>query len=70
MKYFIFVSSQIYFRSNAKAPIEKLTIPGCDFQCPLDKLIELSADVVPTDADNDRCLSKNEGYTEPPLKGP
>uniref|UniRef100_W8BS13 Venom acid phosphatase Acph-1 n=1 Tax=Ceratitis capitata TaxID=7213 RepID=W8BS13_CERCA len=61
---------EIYFRSNAKAPIEKLTIPGCDFQCPLDKLIELSADVVPTDADNDRCLSKNEGYTEPPLKGP
>ncbi|XP_054731873.1 venom acid phosphatase Acph-1-like isoform X2 [Anastrepha obliqua] len=61
---------ETYFRSNAKAPLEKLTIPGCDFQCPLDKLIKLSQDVIPTEADKERCKSRNEDFTEPPLKGP
>ncbi|XP_067647607.1 venom acid phosphatase Acph-1-like isoform X2 [Eurosta solidaginis] len=61
---------EIYFRSHAKAPLEKLIIPGCDFQCPLDRLIELSADVLPTEADNDRCSAKNGTFTEPPLRGP
>ncbi|XP_036337094.1 uncharacterized protein LOC118747212 [Rhagoletis pomonella] len=61
---------EIYFRSHAKAPLEQLTIPGCDFQCPLDKLIELNADVIPTDANNERCSAKNEDFTEPPLRGP
>jgi len=61
---------EIYFRNNQKAPAQKLTIPGCEFQCPLDKLIELSKDVVPTAEDDHRCDSKNQDFTEPPLKGP
>ncbi|XP_014094596.1 venom acid phosphatase Acph-1 isoform X1 [Bactrocera oleae] len=61
---------EVYFRSHAKAPIEKLTVPGCNFQCPLDKLIELSGDVLPNEPYDVRCASKNEGFTEPPLKGP
>lgn len=61
---------EIYFRNNPKAQAEKLTIPGCDFQCPLDKLLELAQDVVPTDADAKRCAAQNEQFTEPPLRGP
>ncbi|KAL7734385.1 hypothetical protein ACLKA6_010718 [Drosophila palustris] len=61
---------EIYFRNNQKAPAEKLTVPGCDFQCPLDKLLELAKDVVPTEADAKRCDAQNEQFTEPPLRGP
>ncbi|XP_037938962.1 venom acid phosphatase Acph-1-like isoform X2 [Teleopsis dalmanni] len=61
---------EIYFRNNPKAPAQKLTIPGCEFKCPLDKLIKLSEEVVPTEKDANRCDSKNEDFTEPPLRGP
>ncbi|XP_030388050.1 venom acid phosphatase Acph-1 isoform X1 [Scaptodrosophila lebanonensis] len=61
---------EIYFRNNPKAPAQKLTVPGCEFQCPLDKLLELAKDVLPTQADDNRCDSKNEEFTEPPLRGP
>ncbi|XP_017957903.1 venom acid phosphatase Acph-1 [Drosophila navojoa] len=61
---------EIYFRNNPKAPAQKLTVPGCEFQCPLDKLLELAADVVPTEADANRCDAQNEQFTEPPLRGP
>lgn len=61
---------EIYFRNNPKAPAQKLTIPGCEFQCPLDKLIELSKNVVPTATDDNRCDAQNAEFTEPPPKGP
>ncbi|XP_061395192.1 prostatic acid phosphatase-like [Musca vetustissima] len=66
-KYYV----EIYFRNNPKDYQLPLTVPGCDFQCPLEKLIELSADVLIDNVrDAKRCNSKNEGFTEPPLRGP
>ncbi|KAH8314807.1 hypothetical protein KR067_005978 [Drosophila pandora] len=61
---------EIYFRNDPKAPAQKLVLPGCDFQCPLDKLLAVTKDVVPTEADADRCQSRNGAFTEPPLRGP
>ncbi|XP_059227035.1 venom acid phosphatase Acph-1 [Stomoxys calcitrans] len=62
---------ELYFRNNPKEPAQPLTVPGCDFQCPLEKFVKLSADVViDSDLDADRCKSKNEEFTEPPLRGP
>ncbi|KAM7358489.1 venom acid phosphatase Acph-1-like isoform 2-T2 [Cochliomyia hominivorax] len=62
---------EIYFRNNPKEPAEQLTVPGCELQCPLDKLIRLSEDVlIDNEFDASRCEPKNEEFTEPPLRGP
>ncbi|BFF97117.1 venom acid phosphatase Acph-1 [Drosophila madeirensis] len=61
---------EIYFRNDPKAQAQKLTVPGCEFKCPLDKLQQLARDVVPTELDDNRCDSRNEAFTEPPLRGP
>uniref|UniRef100_A0A1I8NE22 Histidine phosphatase superfamily (Branch 2) n=1 Tax=Musca domestica TaxID=7370 RepID=A0A1I8NE22_MUSDO len=66
-KYYV----EIYFRNNPKETALPLTVPGCDFQCPLEKLIELSSEVlIDKTRDANRCVSKNEAFTEPPLRGP
>ncbi|XP_065360926.1 venom acid phosphatase Acph-1-like isoform X2 [Calliphora vicina] len=62
---------EIYFRNNPKDQVEKLTVPGCEFQCPLEKLIKLSEEVlIDSMQDANRCAARNEAFTEPPLRGP
>jgi len=61
---------EIYFRNDPTASAEKLTVPGCEFQCPLSKLIELSRDVMRNEGDGDVCAARNPSFTEPPPSGP
>jgi len=61
---------EIYFRNDPTGQAQKLTLPGCEFQCPLDKLVDFAKDVLPTEEDDKRCESRNQAFTEPPLRGP
>ncbi|KAK4878735.1 hypothetical protein RN001_011241 [Aquatica leii] len=62
---------EIFLRNSTDPDFKphKLKIPNCDFFCPLDKLIELTKPVVPVNWDAE-CLTDDENYTVPPLKGP
>ncbi|KAJ8954162.1 hypothetical protein NQ318_005756 [Aromia moschata] len=47
----------------------ELTVPGCDSFCPLEKLMELTEDVVPQDWEEE-CRTDDESYVVPTLSGP
>ncbi|KAL5278624.1 hypothetical protein ACFFRR_003323 [Megaselia abdita] len=60
---------EIYMRNAVKGEPVPLTLPGCDFKCPLDKLIELTKPVIPENWE-EVCKAKDTSYTEPPPSGP
>ncbi|XP_036337097.1 prostatic acid phosphatase-like [Rhagoletis pomonella] len=57
---------EIYLRNNEKGCAELLHVPNCGTQCPLDKLITLSADAIPNESYEERCKAKNPDFEEPP----
>ncbi|GAB0088473.1 venom acid phosphatase Acph-1 [Sergentomyia squamirostris] len=59
---------QLYLRNSTAEPTQ-LTIPGCDFFCPLNKAIELLAPVLPANRDEE-CKSKDPNFVTPPPSGP
>lgn len=40
---------QFFYRNDSSVDPHPLTLPGCDFQCPLDKFIHLTKDFIPHD---------------------
>ncbi|XP_073844028.1 prostatic acid phosphatase-like [Musca autumnalis] len=49
---------EIYFQNDPKLEPQPLTIPGCSFQCPLEKLLELTQEVMPTASYDEMCKLK------------
>ncbi|KAG5883754.1 hypothetical protein JTB14_023176 [Gonioctena quinquepunctata] len=60
---------EIYLRNSTTVPPFKLTIPGCDSFCPLRKLKELTADVIPEDWEEE-CKTEDKHFVVPDLGGP
>nr|XP_055379800.1 prostatic acid phosphatase-like isoform X2 [Condylostylus longicornis] len=60
---------RIYQKDEGENPIP-LTIPGCTEYCPLDKFLELTADIIPEDGLTEECKAKDPNYVPPPLGGP
>ncbi|CAD7077103.1 unnamed protein product [Hermetia illucens] len=58
---------EVYLRNTTAGEPTPLTIPGCTFHCPLDKVIELAQPIVKEEAS---CTAKNSEFTEPPPSGP
>ncbi|XP_075160559.1 venom acid phosphatase Acph-1-like [Haematobia irritans] len=49
---------EIYFQNGPKSDFEPLTVPGCSFKCPLEKLLQLTQDVMPNAAYEEMCRLK------------
>ncbi|XP_061391753.1 lysosomal acid phosphatase-like [Musca vetustissima] len=49
---------EIYFQNDPKLEPVPLTVPGCSFQCPLNKLLELIQDVMPNAIYEEMCQLK------------
>uniref|UniRef100_A0A1I8M673 Histidine phosphatase superfamily (Branch 2) n=1 Tax=Musca domestica TaxID=7370 RepID=A0A1I8M673_MUSDO len=49
---------EIYFQNDPQLEPQPLTIPGCSFQCPLHKLLELTEDVMPSSSYEEMCKLK------------
>lgn len=60
---------EIYMRNAVKGEPIPLTLPGCDFKCPLDKFIEFTKPVIPENWE-EVCKARDTSYTEPPPSGP
>lgn len=58
----------MFLRNSTHLPPFLLTIPGCETFCELNKLIELTRDVVPENWEEE-CAS-NDSYVIPPLAEP
>uniref|UniRef100_A0A1I8P2T5 Acid phosphatase n=2 Tax=Stomoxys calcitrans TaxID=35570 RepID=A0A1I8P2T5_STOCA len=57
---------EIFLRNDEKGCLHQLRVPHCHRKCPLDRLIKLSADVLPNESYEERCTPKNEEFVEPP----
>lgn len=51
----IYLKFQLYFQNGPNGPLESLTLPDCSFQCPVDKVLELLEDVLPTGSYEEMC---------------
>nr|XP_014095030.1 prostatic acid phosphatase [Bactrocera oleae] len=59
---------EIYLRNSEDGCAELLSVPNCGAQCPLDRLIDLNADVIPNETYEERCKAKNPNFVEPPKR--
>ncbi|XP_037938967.1 venom acid phosphatase Acph-1-like isoform X3 [Teleopsis dalmanni] len=50
---------EIYYKYDPNKPVKRLTVPGCEFQCPLEKLIKLTKAVLPNGTYEEMCEPKN-----------
>jgi len=57
---------QIFLRNDEDGCLEQLQLKDCDRRCPLDRLIKLSADVLPTEPAEQRCRPHDSNFVEPP----
>ncbi|XP_075160925.1 prostatic acid phosphatase [Haematobia irritans] len=57
---------EIFLRNNEQGCLQQLKVPHCHHKCPLDRLIELNADVLPNESYAKRCRAKNSNFIEPP----
>ncbi|KAL3270774.1 hypothetical protein HHI36_021300 [Cryptolaemus montrouzieri] len=60
---------EVYLRNSTTSPPHLLTIPGCQSFCPLDRLIELTAPVIPGNWEEE-CRSEDPNFVPPPPGGP
>ncbi|XP_018561726.1 prostatic acid phosphatase-like isoform X2 [Anoplophora glabripennis] len=60
---------EIYLRNSTSVPPHKMTLPGCDTFCPLEKLVTLTKDVIPEKWEEE-CKTSDETYIVPPSLGP
>ncbi|KAJ8985186.1 hypothetical protein NQ317_018215 [Molorchus minor] len=60
---------EIYLRNNTEVPPYKMTIPGCDSFCPLEKLLELTKNVIPENWEEE-CKTDDATYAVPDLGRP
>ncbi|XP_043649078.1 venom acid phosphatase Acph-1 [Drosophila teissieri] len=49
---------EIFFQNDPNKEPQQLQIPGCEKQCPIDKLIELTNDIIPDAPYADLCRAK------------
>lgn len=49
---------QFYYRNTDAEKLPPLEIPGCGVSCPLDRLYELYADVLPTEEEDHETLCR------------
>ncbi|XP_064546052.1 lysosomal acid phosphatase [Drosophila montana] len=52
---------EIYFQNDPNQPPQLLQVPGCDEQCPIAKLLELTMDVLPDAPYEQLCLARGTG---------
>ncbi|XP_005184973.1 venom acid phosphatase Acph-1 [Musca domestica] len=57
---------EIFLRNDEKGCLHELKLQHCHRKCPLDRLVELSADVLPNEPYEQRCRAKNSNFVEPP----
>lgn len=57
------------FLRNSTADPTRLTIPGCEEFCTLDKLVKLRSNVIPQNWEEE-CKTDDPNYTVPPPSGP
>ncbi|KAJ8921163.1 hypothetical protein NQ315_013635 [Exocentrus adspersus] len=60
---------EIYLRNSTSIPPHKLTIPGCDSFCTLEKLEQLTESVIPENWEEE-CKTNDTNYIVPPSSGP
>lgn len=61
---------QMYIKNSTDSSTP-LTIPGCDFFCPLNKVIDSVSYVLPTvPVDTTACKARDDSYVEPEVGGP
>lgn len=60
---------KMFLRNSTEVPPYPLHIQGCGHFCPLERLAQLTADVVP-DSLQRVCVPKDPNYTPPPASGP
>lgn len=46
---------QLFYQNGPKAPLVALILPGCTMRCPLNRVLELIEDVLPTDTYDEMC---------------
>lgn len=56
---------KIFLRNSTHVDPYQLTVPGCDHFCSLNKVVELTKSVIPTDLKTE-CQSHDPNYTPPP----
>ncbi|KAH8373386.1 hypothetical protein KR009_005029 [Drosophila setifemur] len=49
---------EIYFQNHPNKPYQQLQIPGCEKQCPIDKLVELTKKIIPDAPLSELCKAK------------
>ncbi|XP_002086575.3 prostatic acid phosphatase [Drosophila yakuba] len=57
---------EIFLRNDEHGCLEQLQLKDCDRRCPLDRLMKLSADVLPTEPAEQRCRPHDGNFVEPP----
>lgn len=60
---------QVLAKNGVDARLEKIVVPGCRFQCPLEEFVEILENFTKVDLKED-CLPRDSSYTEPPASGP
>lgn len=60
---------QVYLRNSTHNEPYLLTVPGCTEFCPLDRVLELTKNVIPDNIEEE-CLSHDSEFVPPPLSGP
>uniref|UniRef100_A0A1B6MG81 Acid phosphatase n=1 Tax=Graphocephala atropunctata TaxID=36148 RepID=A0A1B6MG81_9HEMI len=60
---------KIFLRNSTEHEPYLLRVPGCGEFCPLDKLVEITQNVIPKDLAKE-CISHNHDYVPPPPSGP
>ncbi|XP_017842057.2 prostatic acid phosphatase [Drosophila busckii] len=56
---------EIFLRNDKFCCLEQLKLPDCELQCPLERIIELSAPVLPNEPREQRCRAHNASFVEP-----
>lgn len=67
--YIISFVLQVYLMNTTETSPYLLSVPGCGSFCPLEKLTELTADVIPDDWQSE-CSTDDNSYSLPPTKAP
>lgn len=60
---------KLFLRNSTAVPPHPLEIRGCGHFCPLERLVQLTQDVIPHDL-KQACVPKDPDYTPPPPSGP
>ncbi|XP_059227038.1 venom acid phosphatase Acph-1 isoform X1 [Stomoxys calcitrans] len=49
---------ELYFQNDPESDLKPLVLPGCNFQCPLDKFVQLTKEIIPTQSYDEMCRLK------------